>query len=126
MAVAVNSGAQSSSMESRAIAGLSSDGSITCKHAVMVYNDFEVETDRKSDIERSKTVTLAQLVYQLSTNTEFASAFRAEPRLKLAAVGATVGDEELSALLQVLETKEEQGRALMGALDFPLWFSDTF
>ena len=69
-------------------------------------------------------MTLAQLIYKITTNPEFASAFRTQPQLQLAAQGAKLTDSELSALLRALDTKEDQGRSLMGGiLEFPSWFS---
>jgi hypothetical protein len=71
-------------------------------------------------------MTLAQLVHQISTNTEFAAAFRSEPRLQLATVGAQLTEDETMALLRVLETQKEQGRSLSGVLEWPAWWSDQF
>ena len=68
-------------------------------------------------------MTLAQLIYKITTNPEFASAFRTHPRLQLAAVEARLTDFELSALLRALEAKEEQGRSLMGPSEFPSWYA---
>jgi hypothetical protein len=44
--------------------------------------------------------------------------------LKLAAVGATLTEDETSALLCVLEAKEAQGGALRELLEWPVWFAD--
>ena len=74
-------------------------------------------------MERNAYVSLAQLVYKITTNPEFAAAFRTQPRLQLAAVGAKLTDFELSALLRALEAKEEQGRSLMGPSEFPSWYA---
>jgi hypothetical protein len=71
-------------------------------------------------------MTLAQLVHKISTDSEFASAFRAAPQQKLAAVGVQLGEGEASALLRALESQKEQGRSLSGEVDWPAWFSDLF
>jgi hypothetical protein len=71
-------------------------------------------------------VTLAQLIYQISTNREFASAFRAEPQRQLAAAGVKLGEAETLALVRVLETEREAGRSLSETPDWPAWFSDLF
>jgi hypothetical protein len=71
-------------------------------------------------------MTLAQLIYRISTDSAFASAFRAQPRQQLATVGVHLGEDETSALLRVLEERKEQGRALAAPDEWPAWFSDLF
>jgi hypothetical protein len=71
--------------------------------------------------ERSASVTLAQLIYKISTNPKFASAFSAQPQLQLATVGAKLTEDERAALEQVLKAKEE-GESLADWLNLPIWF----
>jgi hypothetical protein len=71
-------------------------------------------------------VTLAQLVYQISTDPEFATKFRAQPRTALAAAGSTLTQDELSALLHVLEAKGDQMGSLIPSPSNPWWFADPF
>jgi hypothetical protein len=69
-------------------------------------------------------MTLAQLIHKITTDSEFASAFRAAPQRKLAAVGVQLGEGEASALVRALEGQKEQGRSLGAADEWPAWWSD--
>ena len=68
-------------------------------------------------------VTLAQLVYQISTDPEFASKFRTEPRSASAAAGSTLTDAELSALVQALDAQADQSGSLLELFADPIWFA---
>jgi hypothetical protein len=71
-------------------------------------------------------MTLAQLIHKISTDSEFASAFRAAPQHELAAAGVQLEEGEASALLRALQNPKEQGRSLSGAAAWPSWWSDLF
>jgi hypothetical protein len=71
-------------------------------------------------------MTLAQLIHKIVTDPEFASAFRAAPQLKLAAVGVQLEEGEASALLRALEGQQEQGRSLSERDEWPSWWADLF
>ena len=68
-------------------------------------------------------MTLAQLVYRISTDPEFASKFRTEPRSASAAAGSTLTDAELSALVQALDAKADQSGSLLELFANPIWFA---
>ena len=68
-------------------------------------------------------MTLAQLVYRISTDPEFASKFRTEPRSASAAAGSTLTDAELSALVQALDAKADQSGSLLELFANPFWFA---
>jgi hypothetical protein len=71
-------------------------------------------------------VTLAQLVHQISTDSAFAAAFRAQPRLQLATVGATLTEDETLALFRALETQKERGHSVSSPDQWPAWWADQF
>lgn len=80
----------------------------------------------KSYVEGKVVVTLAQLVYRISTDPEFATRFRTEPRATLSAVRSTLTEGELVALLHVLDAREGETGSLLESFPNPLWFATQF
>lgn len=69
---------------------------------------------------------LADLIYRISTDSQFARLFRAAPESALSSMNLLIADDDLAAVLKVLDAKIDQSKPLIDLLPSLPWFIPQF